>query len=219
MIVKDKYGNVKDWNWLVEQFGEIVVRPASAGPGWRVAEIRENDDLPADVEWVDRPPWAERELHTDGGQILAPAAILVHVQGAQGAPVPELGVAWYWPDADVDPDCGPVGGVPAGMIPQRCDLPVGKTNGNGDIGLAMGRGAYYSPPGIGPHAAWIYGAMTNSDVVFGLGMIAGTNHRHLDLTYQWSDEGPGECPWEAIHQHLDAILDRVQQIRDLQVRR
>lgn len=98
---------------------------------------------------------------------------------------PGTRVAWYWPDAPEDPECGPAGGVLPGMRAGRAVS--GTTSPAGDVGFAMGGGAYYDPSQgqIGPHAVWIYGAETASDVVLGLGMVAGTNHDHVDVDFAW----------------------------------
>ena len=58
-------------------------------------------------------------------------------------------------------------------------------------GFALGGGAYLSCCGCGgPHAVWVSepGAMTDtsvpSDLADELGMLGGTNHRHLELIFQ-----------------------------------
>ena len=47
----------------------------------------------------------------------------------------------------------------------------------GELGFSMGPGAYYWPPAVGPHYIQV------GDVFMdGLGMIGGTNHRHVNIT-------------------------------------
>ena len=81
------------------------------------------------------------------------------------------------------------------MTPGRCVH--GTTGGNGDVGFGMGNGAYYWPDKgqIGPHAIWMYGADTPSDLILGLGMIGATNHTHLDTVWIWDNgDDPPEPP-------------------------
>jgi hypothetical protein len=109
----------------------------------------------------------------------------IQVYAPQGTPV-----AWYWSDAPQAPDAGPLNGLPEGMNANRAFK--GTTSAEGKVSFDMGQGAYYHPENgeRGPHAVWIYGANTNSDVVFGLGMVSGTNNDHLDVSYWWKEEEP-----------------------------
>lgn len=108
----------------------------------------------------------------------APATVVVTVKDKDGAPVRSVPVVWSWPDAPRDLSLGWDGkGV------------VGTTNENGDVGFALGKGAYYFPPTKGPHSIWL---RDGSDYVGGLGMIGLTNHRHLDVTYQFVEAAPPE---------------------------
>ncbi len=66
-------------------------------------------------------------------------------------------VRWGWPDGYVD-----------GLIEPK-----------GSIGFAMGFGAYYFPPAVGPHYVVI-----GDGRIDGLGMLGGTNHRHIDVTFR-----------------------------------
>lgn len=47
----------------------------------------------------------------------------------------------------------------------------------GHVGFPMGPGAYYWPPAVGPHYVTV-----GDCIVTGLGMIGGTNHRHVNVT-------------------------------------
>jgi hypothetical protein len=60
----------------------------------------------------------------------------------------------------------------------------GGTNIEGNIGFGMGHGDYYFPPNVGASAVWVADGAGPADVVSGLGMLGGTNHRHLDIFYQ-----------------------------------
>jgi hypothetical protein len=48
----------------------------------------------------------------------------------------------------------------------------------------MGRGDYYFPPEGGASAVWVASSAGPSDYISGLGMLGGTNHRHIDVFYQ-----------------------------------
>ena len=108
------------------------------------------------------------ELRANAG----PAAIIARVLDTTGNPLPNILTVFHWPDAPALPRSG---WHDAGVI--------GPTKQTGDVGHAMGGGAYYSPPTQGPHSLWIFGPY-NSQMISGLGMIAGTSHRHLDVTFQ-----------------------------------
>jgi hypothetical protein len=202
----DKYGTQQSWAWLQEYYGALVIHPATAGPGWRCVELHENADIATGVK---KGPFL--------GHIGAAAIIMVHVQDDTGSPAANVQVAWYWPDAPENPEAGPANGVPSAMRPGHADNP-GTTDGNGNVGFGMGGGAYYFPPNQGPHATWIYGTGTNSDVVLGLGMRGGTNHDSLWPVFQWSDEGEPEepqppAPGNGIAAELLAIQQAIGRIR------
>lgn len=227
ITIYDRYGQVQSWDWLVEHYGPLVVAPALSGPGWHCVELRERANIQATLRgrlsWT-LGLWAWQALRRwpravrIAGSILpmAAATVIVTVLAANGERVGEgFEVAWYWPDAPYDSKCGPLGGPAPGMIPYRCDRP-GRTNGNGDVGFAMGGGAYYEPPAIGAHAVWMYGAEENSDVVLGLGMLSFTDHFGLDVTFRWVDnEEPDPEPdpeWDevrALLAELDVCLARM----------
>lgn len=211
--VFDRYGKEQDWAWLEANYGPVVIHPADEGAGWRVAEIHENGDPVQGVQ--------ARQSHVEAVfGIQAAAIILVQAQHADGQPAEGVQVAWYWPDAPVDPQAGPANGLPEGMVPDRCDGP-GRTDGNGNTGFAMGGGAYYFPPNRGPHAVWIYGKQTNCDVVWGLGMLGGTNHDSLWPVFRWSEgeepppPPPDECPVEEILRRVKVVERQCKKIRGL----
>ena len=149
----------------------------------------------------------------------AAATLVVRVTNKDGAPIEGLQVAWYWPDAPDDPYAGPQGGLPPQMRPQRAV--TGFTNINGDTGFGMGRGAYFFPSQgqIGPHATWIYGQATRSDVILGLGMLGQTNHDHYDVEFvSVTDEGtppPPDFPREEILAELARVEEAIGAIRTM----
>ena len=110
--------------------------------------------------------------------------IRVSILDETGAPLAGIPVAWYWSGAPVDAACGPLGGVIDGMVPGRCEHPT--TGEDGLTHFFMGPGAAYSPElgETGPHALWIYGATTRSDLILGLGTLAGTVYSRFDVEYR-----------------------------------
>ena len=116
-------------------------------------------------------------------------------------------------------------GFQAAPMGQGVNPVGGPTDVNGNVGFGMGRGAYYWPDQgqTGPHAVWVYGATTRSDLVQGLGMVGGTNHDHFDVEFVKLDEDSGpvdppngdECPVEEILAELDRIEESVRNIRKM----
>jgi hypothetical protein len=157
--VFDAQGVERDLAWLQDKYGDFVIQPAADGdgPAYSIVALRERVD--------------------------ADEVLRVGVFDEAGAPLTSIPVAWYWSDAPADASCGPLGGVLDGMVPGRCYQDV--TRSDAVIGFMMGDGARYSPElgQIGPHAVWVYGATTRSDVILGLGMLAGTANSHFDVEY------------------------------------
>jgi len=193
--IYDMNGDAQDWAWLAAHYGPVAVSSLD-GAGWRLAEMRE---------------------------IEGPSALVVTLRDAGGIPLTGIRVAWYWPDAPEDPDAGPQNGLPDGIIAGRAVS--GLTGSSGAVGFGMGGGAYYWPDQgqMGPHAAWVYGSETRSQVVTGLGMIGGTQHRHLDLAFVQSEgeEPPPEPPeppeppdelWAELLGRLDRIVQLLETI-------
>ena len=106
------------------------------------------------------------------------SAFVAQVRAENGVPMQGVDVVFYWDTADPLPDCG--------WLKQGVK---GPTNENGDVGFGMGPGAYYTPPKQGPHKAWICGE-GKSEMLEGIGMIAGTNHNHIDAAWQWVEDTP-----------------------------
>jgi hypothetical protein len=129
-----------------------------------------------------------------------PAVIIAHVQDGSGHPLENVTVVFSWPDAPTLPselqNCGLDKGV------------FGPTNMNGDIGFGLGTGAYYYPPAGGPHTVWLPGGAC----LYGLGMIGGTNHWHVDGDWTLRDAAgvlsPGLRAW-GFSPHCPASLEDV----------
>jgi len=110
-----------------------------------------------------------------------PSNIDVLVVDEQAQPLVGLPVAFYFSSA-------PEPSRPDEWYPNKV---TGTTGSNGIAGFALASSAYLtSCGGGGPHAIWVSepGATPDttvpSDLADGLGMLGGTNHRHLDLIFQ-----------------------------------
>ncbi len=151
----DRQGREQDWDWLAANFGDISLQRAEISKGERLA-------------------FRITKLQESEG----PAVQIVHVTVEGGEPLEGICVARHWPDA---PEL-PVWPPPASFWRDRGVH--GKTNVEGNIGFGMGRGDYYFPPSGGASAVWVADAAGPSDFLSGLGMLGGTNHRHVDVHYQ-----------------------------------
>lgn len=123
----DVHGQQQTEAWLLSKYGQIKTT-AEAGAEYGIVELREKID--------------------------APSTLVVTVKDESGNPVPNVSVAFSWPDGTVH----------------------GITDNMGNVGFGMGGGAYYFPPEKGPH--WIDAGGVR---VEGLGMLGGTNHDHMDV--------------------------------------
>lgn len=193
--VYDWRGNLRDLAYLRSRYGNFIIQeaPAGAGPVYKIAALREraeSDFDPAHLATLRGTAAEAAWLQTLA--VRADAALVVRVLDSAGRPLQGHGVAYYWPDAPVDAGAGPVGGVIPGMVPNRALLSI--TSDTGTTGLGMGRGAYFWPGSgeIGPHAVWMHGAATRSDIIFGPGMVAMTNHYHYDVEFMRLDGDPGD---------------------------
>jgi hypothetical protein len=191
--VFDHKGNQRDLAYLRSRYGDFLIQEAAAGqgPAYKIAALRE--------------------------RVSASSTLVVKVCDEAGNPLESVRVAWYWPDADPDPNAGPLGSVPPEVRANRAIS--GPTNVNGDVGFGMGGGAYYWPDRgeRGPHATWVHGSSTRSDLVLGLGMIAATNHNHFDVEYTrvGGEAPPEEPPAEPPEIPVDKIEEALQVIREL----
>ena len=197
-IVLDAQGNQRSLDWLRGKYGPFIIHhPPPPEPGesprvWRITTLREKCN--------------------------APATVVVRTIGLDKAPAPGVKVAWYWPDAPADANAGPLGAPFEGVREGRAV--AGYANGEGDTGFAMGDGAYYYPDRgeRGPHATWIHGTNTRSDLFLGLGMLPGTNHDHIDpeftLVDDEDDDNGGELPESEIAYWLSEIKGQLLRIAD-----
>jgi hypothetical protein len=123
------------------------------------------------------------EVHDWAG----PATQLVNVTDAAGRRMEGITVVRWWPDAPKLPAWGDK------VSRWRNRGVYGDTNSNGDIGFGMGGGDYYFPPSGGASAVWVASLKGPSDFVSGLGMLGGTDHRHIDVFYKLVDlDSPAE---------------------------
>jgi len=146
-----------------------------------------------------------------------PSVQVVSVRDAEGMPVIGTNVIRYWPDAPQLPDW-------AQMVSRwRPRGVVGPTNEDGNVGFGMGGGDYYFAPNAGASALWLGDPRGPSDFISGLGMLGGTNHRHIDVFYAMvdaddgngnGDNGHGEPPpgqWQMLLDKLDRIIELLEQ--------
>lgn len=92
-----------------------------------------------------------------------PSSLDVWVYRADGLPAPNVRVEFHWP----------------------CDMAVAYTEATGKAGFGYGPGSWIYDPAVGgPH--WLVIENTSScDAVSRLGMLAGTPHDHLDVSYRY----------------------------------
>ena len=164
VTIYDYDGNVVDQAWLANEFGPVA---------WAPVEPWDNKDI----------TYRLTELHAQCDY----ATLKVCVEDANGNPINGVSVVRYWPGAPALPDF-------SDLTYQWTSLGVyGPTEGEGCIGFGMGAGDYYYPSEGQIGASSVYVADVNgpSDMMIGLGMIAATNHCHLDTVFQAvSDELP-----------------------------
>ncbi|RLG78445.1 MAG: hypothetical protein DRO14_00480 [Thermoprotei archaeon] len=103
------------------------------------------------------------------------AAEIIRVT-SNGEPDVGRAVAWHWPDA-------PQENPSPTAFDWEPNYLVAYTNSNGEVGPGMGTGAYHDPGEPGPHATWVISPSTPSDAVYGLGMLVGTDHYHVDVEF------------------------------------
>ena len=185
MLIYDALGNLKTLDWLRAKYGNVEAHTLpTTGPCWRVFALVEDADYPGHKPTA-RPSWWPKPAAT--------AALVAKTLSADGDPAAEVPVARYWPDAPILPPAQ-AHWQPRGVI--------GYTNTQGDTGFGMGNGDYYTPPqqaGV----SWIWVAQPDqapakyagvaSEAVSGLGMLAGTNHSHINVVFRY-DSGHEEPP-------------------------
>jgi len=152
-------GVTTDWAWLRDTFGDVQIRAIEDKEGLTL----QDGDVVYKLVYLDAR--------------LGDANIIINVRDENGNPVQGETVIFGWPDAPLLVEPGKPSNWTERGVP-------GPTNAEGDIGPGLGRGAYYSPADgeRGAHFVWVYGLP--SDYVDGLGMLAMTNHAHLNLGYR-----------------------------------
>ena len=196
--ILDGQGQQRDWIWLKANFGDIAVKRAEPAAGETLV-------------------YRIVQLQDSTG----PAVQVVHVAGKDGNSRQGVVVVRYWPDAPALPTW------PSPISKWRPKGVFGKTNDKGDIGFGMGRGDYFFPPSGGASALWIADERGPSDFIEGLGMLGGTNHRHLNVYFQLQDveaepptpppppPEPPEPPAPVEKENWDKLFERVDRIIDL----
>ena len=189
----DNQGQEQDWDWLVANFGDIRVERAEPTKGTGSV-------------------YRVAKLQDRSG----PAVQVVNVVDDSDEPMGGIRVVRHWPSAPVLPDW------PAPVSVWFTRGVFGKTNENGDIGFGMGQGDFYFAPTRGASSVWVADEAGPSDLIQGLGMIGGSDHRHLDVTYRLvtgepSPPAPPELPeqppappprnrWPKLVEKLDQVI-------------
>jgi len=160
------------------------VPAAAAIPPLQVTKL---DGSAGDYGWVQSYYGSEiqRAQPGPGGQVFrivkiierkGPAVVVIQVLDQNGAPMDHQATIRYWPGADEL------------TIPSTSKWynrgNLGYTNGDGEMGFALGRGDYITAPGQGVTALWVAHPSIPSDLANKLGMIAGTEHQRLDFVFQ-----------------------------------
>lgn len=207
--IYDPQGSEQDWDWLVATFGGVKLERA---------------------ETAKEPGQVFRIVQL---QVVEETVIQrILVLDRDGNPLAGMRVVRAWPDAPTLPGWSP----PASLWHERGVY--GVTNATGEIGFGMGFGDTYTPPSAGASAVWVAEDVGPSDLIDGLGMLAGERRRHLDVTFQLQDVGgkpptppspPAPAPssrptlspesrepagaedWATISKKIDRILELLEQ--------
>lgn len=158
IAVYDLMGRTQTLAWALAKYGPMVIYPATPAEDprvWRLTALSEKND----------------------------SALVATCRQADSQPCPGRRVCFYWPDAPTLHGAGPLGAPFDGITRDRAVS--GYTDVTGNVGFGMGPGATYNPDigERGPHAAWLHGVDTRSDVILGLGMIPDD---HLHLNPEWT---------------------------------
>ena len=163
--IYDYQGNVTDLDWLYENFG--------TGVQWERTELWESKDS----------VFRLMEIRAQCDY----AALKVCVKDENGNPLNGINVVRYWPGAPALPDFSE-------MTKQwTLEGVYGPTEGEGCVAFGMGVGDYYYVDRGETAVSAVYPASLSGpgDFFKGLGMLAGTNHCHLDSVWQRvSEEEP-----------------------------
>jgi hypothetical protein len=92
-----------------------------------------------------------------------PSSVDVWVRQASGAPAGGVRVEFHWPG----------------------DMKVQYTEASGKAGFGYGRGSWINEPAAGGAHWLVVQDMDSCDAVSRLGMLGGTNHDHLDVSYSY----------------------------------
>jgi len=207
--VLDQQGQELEWDWLVANLGAVTVE--------RAEPVKDTKQI-------------YRLLRVQA--VEGPAALVVHVAGEDGNPREGVTVVRHWADAPVLPAWP----APASRWHDRGVY--GRTDVRGNLGFGLGTADQYSLPNGGPSAVWLADPAGPSDLIAGLGMVQGTDHRHLDLFWLLEaapervpvppaspPAAPNEAPpaplppspplaedqWALLIKRLDAIIDVLEQ--------
>lgn len=187
--VVDHNGQERDWDWLVTTFGEVRLEQAKTAEG----QAR-----------------AYRVVRLEA--VKGPSVLIVKVIDQKGSTLTGIQVARHWPDAPELPYLP----APASLWHRHGIL--GTTGALGEVGFVMGVGDEYRPPDTGASAIWVADPGGPSDLVRGIGTLAGTDHLHLNILFQCSQVLPPEpAPppppdpladdqWEMVFDKLDLII-------------
>ena len=150
--VVDHNGREKDWDWLVTTFGEVRLERAEPTEGQERAY---------------------RVVRLEA--TLGPSVLIVKTIDQKGSTLTGIQVARHWPQAPELP-----------FLPARASLwhrrgILGTTGTQGEVGFVMGVGDEYRLPDTGASTIWVAHPGRPSDVVRGLGTLAGTDHLHLNI--------------------------------------
>jgi len=198
MLIYDALGNLKTLAWLQAKYGQVQAETLpTTGPCWRLFALVEDADY-SERERSARPlppPWFPTPAAT--------AALVAKTLTQDGGPAAEVPVARYWPDAPILPP-HQAHWQPRGVI--------GYTNVEGDTGFGMGNGDYYTPP-LQEGASWMWVAQPDvaSEAIAGLGMLAGTNHAHMNAVFQFDPGTPDPPPDELIDvvRRIEALVRQI----------
>jgi hypothetical protein len=154
--IRDIGEQIRDWGWLLEEFGAVGVQNAGECPQgvvYAVDTLRESTSTSLAVTVLDR----------------------------NGARAVNAAVAFFGFDATSCPAAGTFTGTEGACRPNAC---VMMTNQDGEANIPMSWQSGYDPAqGPGYHAVWVMSSIP-SDCVTGLGMVIYTFHNHLNVTFR-----------------------------------
>lgn len=141
--VYDAHGNRQDWDWLTQKY-----------PG---------------VRYVLDTEHPRRFALTAVRETVGPAAVIVRVYGATGAPS-QNHVGFYWPGPEE-----PLSTAGALARHQPYVGAIQQTDAEGHTGFGFGGGSVIKN-GKGPHWAWVLSPKAGSDALADFGWLGGTDH-------------------------------------------